>query len=111
MACHASGTGQINGAWPSLTNGQRRWLDVVRARIVAEPLTPGPTANEVARRYGLRANHFSEWRRRAWRGTLVFPAAPEGDRLCFAAVILAGSRVTVVSSILSTPSLQQAAIY
>jgi transposase len=62
----------------------RHWPDEVKARIVSESLRPGTTVNEVAQRYGLRANSLSTWRTMARQGKLILPA-PE-DAVEFAAM-------------------------
>ena len=85
-------------------NGQKRWPDEVKAQIVAESLKPGVTVNAVAARYGLRANHLSEWSGRARDGKLVLPAI-ENDGFCFAPIVLSGvgaAPVTMLSQQLGT---------
>lgn len=64
----------------------RHWPDEVKAKIVSESLRPGTTVNEVAQRYGLRANSLSTWRTMARQGKLVLPA-PE-DAVEFAAMVV-----------------------
>jgi transposase len=90
-------------------NGQKRWPAEVKAQIVAESLKPGVTVNAVAARYGLRANHLSEWRGRARAGKLVLPAVAD-DGFRFAPLVLSEGNVPPVQVRSDQPSKSEAQI-
>jgi transposase len=83
----------LYGDYTGVSHNQQAWTrgspavpNEVKAKIVSEGLRPGTTVNEVAQRYGLRANSLSTWRTMARQGKLILPA-PE-DAIEFAAVIV-----------------------
>lgn len=65
---------------------QRQWSTDLKARIVSESLHPGVTVQEVADRYGVRANYLSSWRTLARQGKLLLP--PPEDETEFAAIVV-----------------------
>ncbi|MET3598033.1 transposase-like protein [Mesorhizobium shonense] len=60
----------------------RHWPDEVKSRIVSESLRPGAAVNDVAERYGLRANRLSTWRTMARQGKLILPAPEDAMEFC-----------------------------
>ncbi len=54
--------------------GRRKWPDEVKARIVAETLSPGARVCEVARRHGVAPQYLTTWRRLMREGRLTLPA-------------------------------------
>ncbi len=66
-------------------------------------MRPGTTVNEVAQRYGLRANSLSTWRTMARQGKLILPA-PE-DAIEFAAVIVDPPNSELPPKMLSRPEI------
>jgi transposase len=53
--------------------GYRKWLDEVKARIVAESFRAGVRVVDVVRRLGALAHQLSDWRRQARQGLLALP--------------------------------------
>ena len=73
----------------------RQWPADLRARIVSESFRPGVTVQQVADRYGVRANYLSSWRTLARKGKLVLPAPV--DETEFAAIVVEKQAVEPVT--------------
>lgn len=73
--------------------GRRSWPDDVKARIVAESFQDGARVCDVARRYGMAAQHLSTWRRQARDGKLVLQV---DDDASFATLVLQDDTEAVV---------------
>lgn len=44
-------------------SGRRLWSEEQKGRIVRESLAPGARVSDVARKYGLRSQQLTHWRR------------------------------------------------
>lgn len=71
-------------------DGRRRGSNDAKAYIVAETLKPGTTVKSVAGKFGVGANHLSEWRRLAKDGKLVLPAPDPYETVASVVVCDAG---------------------
>lgn len=72
------------------SGNHRKWPPDLKARIVSDSLRPDVTVQEVADRYGVRANYLSSWRTLARQDKLVLPP-PEGaleDATEFAVIVV-----------------------
>ncbi|HYA79959.1 MAG TPA: transposase [Methylocystis sp.] len=52
-------------------SGRRLWSEEQKGRIVRESLAPGARVADVARKYGLRSQQLTHWRRAARSGRLA----------------------------------------
>ena len=57
----------------------RSWSDEEKALIVQESFERGTTVAEVAERHGVPSRRLSKWRKRARKGELAVPPAPDTE--------------------------------
>ncbi len=60
-------------------SGRRFWSEDQKGRIVRESLAPGARVADVARKYGLRSQQLTEWRRAARSGRLALVTDEPAD--------------------------------
>ena len=85
-----SGTNEESATKPRTVRG--KWTVQQRREIVAATLVTGASINEVAERYGVRANLISAWRRKHARATVAAAGAMKPAR--FAAVRVSRTAAT-----------------
>ncbi len=60
-------------------SGNRLWPEDMKGRIVRESLQPGARVCDVARRYGIKAQQLTAWRRLARHGRLALVVDEPAD--------------------------------
>ena len=60
-------------------SGNRLWPEDMKGRIVRESLQPGAGVCDVARRYGIKAQQLTAWRRLARQGRLALVVDEPAD--------------------------------
>jgi transposase len=75
-------------------SGHRLWSKEQKGRIVRESLAPGVRVADVARKYGLRSQQLTHWRRAARLGRLALVADEPAEFVAIELEDLASHRVT-----------------
>ena len=75
-------------------SGRRLWSEEQKGRIVRESLAPGARVADVARKYGLRSQQLTHWRRAARSGRLALVTDEPAEFVEIALEDLAAHRKT-----------------
>jgi len=75
-------------------SGHRLWSKEQKGRIVRESLAPGARVADVARKYGLRSQQLTQWRRAARSGRLALVTDEPAEFVEIALEDLAAHRKT-----------------